>query len=189
VFFRLFLPLSYSGVEKLPRGPFVFCPNHQSLLDGPLLISTLPKHIIHRIFILGFPDYWQGRVMSFFGKLSRIVEIDASANLISAMQLAAVGLRKGKVLLIFPEGTRTIDGKLAPFKKGAAILALEMGVPLVPVGLNGAFEMWPRGGKFKRHPVSVTFGEPLYPEAFVGAEDPYAAMTEAVKNAVEKLAP
>jgi long-chain acyl-CoA synthetase len=99
--FRLFLPLSYSGLEKLPKPPFVLCPNHQSLLDGPLLISTLPKSVIDRIFILGFPDYWQGRVMRFFGKLSRIVQIDASVNLIQAMQVGALGLRKGKVLLIF----------------------------------------------------------------------------------------
>jgi len=139
------------------------------------------------MFILGFPDYWQGRVMRFCGKLSRIVEVDASVNLVSAMQLSALGLRKGKVMLIFPEGTRTIDGKLSSFKKGAAILAIEIGVPLVPVGLIGAFEMWPRGGNFKRHPVKVVFGEAIYPRTFVEAADPYAAMTEAVQNAVEKL--
>jgi len=185
--FRLFLPLTYSGIENLPKAPFILAPNHQSLLDGPLLISALPKRVIHRIFILGFPDYWQGPVMRFFGKLSRIVEIDASVNLIQAMQIGALGLRNGKVLLVFPEGTRTIDGKLAEFKKGAAILAVELGVPIVPVGLTGAFQMWPRGGTFKRHAVHVAFGKPIDPRTYSAAADPYGAATEAVKMSVEKL--
>jgi long-chain acyl-CoA synthetase len=187
VLFRGLLPLTYAGVEKLPPAPFILCPNHQSLLDGPLLISTLPKRVIHRIFILGFPDYWQGPIMRFFGRLSRIVEIDASTNLVQAMRIGALGLRKGKVLLIFPEGTRTIDGRLGEFKKGAAILACELGVPIVPVGLTGAFELWPRGGTFRRHAVSVAFGEPLDPRKFADAADPYGALTEALKKAVEKL--
>jgi long-chain acyl-CoA synthetase len=187
LFFQWFLPLRFSGLEKLPEPPFILAPNHQSLLDGPLLLSGLPKDVTHRIFILGFPDYWQGPFMRFFGKLSRIVEIDASANLINAMQIGALGLRKGKVLLMFPEGTRTIDGKIGSFKKGAAILALEIGVPIVPVGLNGPFEMWPRGGNFRRHPVTVVFGDPVYPRSFADASDPYAAMTEALKDSVEKL--
>ena len=185
--FRLFLPMTYSGVENLPKAPFILAPNHQSLLDGPLLIGTLPKRVIDRIFILGFPDYWQGPVMRFFGRMSRIVEIDASVNLIQAMQIGALGLRNGKVLLVFPEGTRTIDGKLADFKKGAAILAVEMGVPVVPVGLTGAFEMWPRGGSFKRHAVTVVFGKPIYPRAYSDAADPYGAVTDAVKMSVENL--
>jgi long-chain acyl-CoA synthetase len=185
--FRSYLPLTYDGLENLPKSPFILAPNHQSLLDGPLLICTLPKRVIDKIFILGFPDYWQGPVMKFFGKLSRIVEIDASVNLVQAMQIGALGLRNGKVLLVFPEGTRTIDGKLAEFKKGAAILAVELGVPVVPVGLTGAFEMWPRGGNFKRHPVRVVFGKPIDPRAYAGAADPYGAVTDAVKSSVEKL--
>jgi long-chain acyl-CoA synthetase len=187
VMFRWFLPLTYSGIEKLPSAPFLLCPNHQSLVDGPLLISTLPKRVIDKIFILGFPDYWKGRIMGFFGRLSRIVEVDASVNLVQAMQIGALGLRKGKVLLIFPEGTRTIDGKLGEFKKGAAILAVELGVPIVPVGLSGAFELWPRGGSFRRHAVRVTFGEPVDPKKFGDAADPYGAVTDAMKKAVEKL--
>jgi long-chain acyl-CoA synthetase len=125
--------------------------------------------------------------MRFFGKLSRIVEIDASVNLVQAMQIGALGLRHGKVLLVFPEGTRTIDGRLSDFKKGGAILSHELGVPMVPVGIKGAFEMWPRGGSFKRHSVSITFGEPIDPAAYANSTDPYAALNEAIKKAVEKL--
>jgi len=189
ILFRLFLPLRYTGIEKLPRhAPFILCPNHQSFLDGPLLISALPKRVIDNIFVLGYTDYWKGSVRGFFGKLSRIVGIDGSANLVQALQTGAIGLRKKRVLLVFPEGTRTIDGKIAEFKKGAAILACELGVPIVPVGLKGAFEMWPRGGRFRLHPVEVHFGDPIKPEDFRGEADPYTGVTEALKSAVQQLA-
>jgi long-chain acyl-CoA synthetase len=187
VVFRLFLPLRFSGLEKLPQAPFMICPNHQSYLDGPLLISVLPKRVIDRIFILGYTDYFKGRIMGFIAKMSRIVVVDADANLVQALQVGAAGLSKGKVLLVFPEGTRTIDGELGDFKKGSAILAVELGVPIVPVGLKGAFEMWPRGGSFRRHRVEVRFGEPIDPKRFSGASDPYAPLTEELKDAVRKL--
>ncbi len=125
--------------------------------------------MIDPIFILGYTDYWQGRVMGFLGKMARIVAVDADANLVQALQIGALGLRNGKVLLVFPEGTRTIDGRLGEFKKGSAILACELGVPVVPVGLKGAFEAWPRGGSFRRHRVDVTFGEPIDPKGFKDA--------------------
>ena len=75
--------------------------------------------------------------MGFLGRMARIVAVDTDANLVQALQIGALGLRSGKVLLVFPEGTRTIDGRLGEFKKGSAILACELGVPVVPVGLKG----------------------------------------------------
>jgi long-chain acyl-CoA synthetase len=188
VFFRFFLPLHHIGLEKLPRqAPFILCPNHQSFLDGPLLIGGLPKWVIDRIFILGYTDYFASPLMRFLGKLSRIVAVDAAVNLVQALQIGALGLRNGKILLVFPEGTRTIDGRVAEFKKGAAILACELGIPVVPVGFKGAFQMWPRGGSFRRHPVQVIFGEPIDPKSFKSLADPYATLTEALRTAVEKL--
>jgi long-chain acyl-CoA synthetase len=188
LFFMVFLRLRWSGLEKLPQKlPFILCPNHQSFLDGPLIISTLPKRVIDDIFILGYTDYWRGPVMGFLARMARIVAIDPNINLIQAMQLGALGLRKNMVLLVFPEGTRTIDGKIADFKKGAGILASEINVPVIPVALKGAFEMWPRGGRFKLHPVEVIFGDPIDPRAFAEAADPYTALTEALRVEVKKL--
>jgi long-chain acyl-CoA synthetase len=188
LFFRLYLPLRASGFEKLPKqAPFILCPNHQSFLDGPLLICVLPKRVIDPIFVLGYTDYWRGRIMGFLGRMARIVAVDADANLVQALQVGALGLRNQKVLLVFPEGTRTIDGKLGEFKKGSSILACELGVPVVPVGLKGAFEAWPRGGKFRRHRVDITFGEPLDPKGFQSAADPYGEFTDALKTAIAKL--
>jgi long-chain acyl-CoA synthetase len=188
-FSRASFGLTYYGKEKLPRTlPFLLCPNHESFLDGPLLISTLPRRIIYNIFILGYTDYWQGSFARWLAEICNIVVIDPNANLVRAMQLAAAGLKNNRVLLVFPEGTRTIDGHVAEFRKGAAILAYELGIPIVPVGLRGAFEAWPRGGRFRFHPIEVHYGDAIDPMSFRGATDPYLAITERLHGDVKKLA-
>jgi len=181
--------LRAEGLEKLPRRlPFLICPNHESFLDGPLLASVLPKRVIDNIFILGYSTYWEGPFMSRLGRFLAIVLIDPNVNLLRAMQVGAAGLRKKRVLLVFPEGTRSIDGRVQEFKKGAAILACELGVPVVPVGVQGSFEAWPRAGRFRLHPITFAFGDPIEPSQFMNAADPHAALTDAMRREVRRLA-
>ena len=181
--------LQYHGLEKLPRTrPFILCPNHESFLDGPLVVSILPRHVLYNMFILGYSDYWQGPVSRRMAQMCNIVAVDPNLNLVRAMQIGAAGLKRGRVLLIFPEGTRSIDGRLADFKKGAAILAYELGIPIVPVGIRGTFEAWPRGGNFRLHPVQIYFGDPIDPVAFSRAPDPYGAVTDKLRGDVGTLA-
>jgi 1-acyl-sn-glycerol-3-phosphate acyltransferase len=73
-----------------------------------------------------------------------LVPVDPDSALVSAMKAGAFGLSHGRVLLLFPEGERSIDGTVKRFKKGAPILAAHVGVPIVPVALKGIWEMWPR---------------------------------------------
>jgi long-chain acyl-CoA synthetase len=183
-----FLSMRYFGLNKLPAGPLLLCPNHESFLDGPLLVSILPSDVISRIVILGYSDYWQSSFSRRLAEACKIVPIDPNVNLVRAMQAGAVGLKQGGSVLIFPEGTRSIDGHVAEFKKGAAILAFELGVPIVPIGIRGSFEAWPRGGSFRFRPIEFYFGDPIEPGAFKGAADPYAAITEKLKDEVKVLA-
>ena len=74
--------------------------------------------------------------------------VDPDSNLVPAMQAGAFGLAHGKVLVLFPEGERSIDGTVKKFKKGAPILAQHLRVPIVPVAIKGVFELWPRGRSF-----------------------------------------
>jgi long-chain acyl-CoA synthetase len=185
---RIFFRMRYFGLEKVPRTmPFLLCPNHESFLDGLFLASILPRHVLYNIFILGYSDYWQSALSRRIAEMCNIVAIDPNVNLIRAMQVGAVGLKQGHALLIFPEGTRSIDGHVADFKKGAAILAFELGVPIVPVGIRGTFESWPRGGSFRFHPVEIHFGDPIDPRALAGTADPYAAITEKLREEVKVL--
>jgi long-chain acyl-CoA synthetase len=185
---RVCFRMRYHGLEKLPRTmSFLLCPNHESFLDGPLLVSVLPRRVMYNMFILGYSDYWKNAFSRFLAQICNIVAIDPNVNLVRAMQVGAAGLKRGRVLLIFPEGTRSIDGRLAEFKKGAAILAYELGVPIVPVGIHGTFEAWPRAGRFRFRPIEFYFGDPIDPKVFGSAPDPYTAITEELKNDVKSL--
>jgi long-chain acyl-CoA synthetase len=142
---RVVAGLRVGGVEHLPaQGPYIICPNHESYLDGFLLACALPFRALRSIFFVGATEYFQTRVTSALARLCNIVPVDPDANLVRAMQAGAYGLRKGKVLILFPEGERSIDGEVKAFRKGAALLATRLGVPIVPVAIAGAFEIWPR---------------------------------------------
>ena len=78
------------------------------------------------------------------------------------MQAAAEGLRRDLVLVIFPEGGRSSDGTVKEFRRGTGILARHLEVPVVPAGLWGTFQMWPRDGRPRPHPLAVRYGEALH---------------------------
>jgi len=177
-----------AGLEKLPdSGPYIICPNHVSYLDPFLLCSVLPFPVIRDIFILGYTDYLEGPIVSRLAASVNLVPVDPNANLSRAMRISALGLRRNRILLVFPEGERSFDGGLTEFKKGSAILSTELNVPLVPVGINGTFEAWPRGGKLKWHPVEIRFGDPIDPGTYRNDPDPYTALNNALKDAVRGL--
>jgi long-chain acyl-CoA synthetase len=185
---RILVRLKCYGMENLPPTlPFILCPNHESFLDGPLIVSVLPRRVLFNMFVLGYSDYFESGLLKRISRIANIVAIDPNINLIRAMQVGAIGLKHKRVLVVFPEGTRSIDGHVAEFKKGAAILAYELGVPIIPVGIRGSYEAWPRGGKFRFHPIEFHFGDPIDPRAFGQAADPYAAITEKLRNDVKVL--
>lgn len=185
---KLLFRLKVKGRERLPQtAPFIIAPNHESFLDAVMLCAALPFSVVRQSFFLGYSDYFTGGMRGIAGRLLNIVPVDPSVNLVRSMQLAAAGLRRNKILVVFPEGTRSIDGQLGEFKKGAAILAHELGTPLVPVGLRGTFEAWPRAGRFRLHPVEVWFGEPLDPQTVKGVSDPYSVLNEQLRDAVKEL--
>jgi hypothetical protein len=103
------------------------------------------------------------------------------------MQAGAAGLKTGPVPFDISEGTRSIDGHVAEFKKGAAILAVELGCRIVPIGIRGSFEAWPRGGGFRLHPIEFHFGDPIDPKGFAGSADPYSALTEKLRKDAKAL--
>jgi len=115
--------------------------------------------------------------------------VDPDSALVSAMRAGAYGLRRGKVLVLFPEGERSIDGVPRNFKKGAAILATHLRVPIVPVAMDGFFEVWPRGKKYQGpHPLRIAFGEPILPPAGVPpGEAGYTALTAELKRRVVEM--
>jgi long-chain acyl-CoA synthetase len=203
---RIFLGLRVAGRERLPAsGAFLLCPNHQSYLDVFLLLGALPAQTFRKLFFVGASEYFTTSFMRWIARNINLVPVDPDTNLTRAMQAGAYGLKHGKVLVLFPEGERSIDGKIKKFKKGAPILALHLGVPMVPIAVEGAHEVWPRGKSFRmsavfsrngRPPVRLTFGAPLPPPtklseeiSFREAEAAYSSAAEALRSSVLSLAP
>ncbi len=158
------ITVELSGEENVPKtGPFVYCSNHQSLVDILVLGSVLPgdfkwaaKRSLMNIPFLG----WHLR-------LSGHVPVDRAATgraLKGVLERFIGVLEKGKPLLIFPEGTRTVDGELSDFKAGAFKAAIRGNAPVVPVALDGTFSMLGKGAvRAANHPkvVRVRIGAPI----------------------------
>jgi long-chain acyl-CoA synthetase len=155
--------LKVEGLEKLPEtGPFLICPNHQSFLDAPVVLSLLPWRLFKDTFHLGTSEIWGWGWRRKLGRTLNLIPVDPDSNLVAGMRAGAFGLHRGKVLILYPEGERSIDGVPKIFKKGAAILATHLHAPIYPVALDGFYEAWPRGKppqKFTQ--LRIKIGDPI----------------------------
>jgi long-chain acyl-CoA synthetase len=182
--------LRVEGVENIPKdGPFILSPNHQSYLDGPILVGSIPWRVFNNLFYVGTSDIFGQGLWRKIARPLKLIPVDPDANLVPAMRAGAFGLRRGKVLVLFPEGERSINGVPKSFKKGAAILAAHLKVPIVPVALDGFYEAWPRNRKFKRFaPLRIRFGKPVTPVVSDGnPEAAYEKITQEVRNRVMEM--
>lgn len=129
-----------SGLERLGPGPYIFAPNHQSHLDIALLLGYLPG--INRFAAKRemFAEPILGLVLRTMGMIP--IDRDASAESIARLNRLAL---EGFSVIIFPEGTRGSGAGLLPFKKGAFVAAIQLGVPIVPVACRGTGALMPRG--------------------------------------------
>ena len=182
--------LRVSGLEKLPkRGPFLICPNHQSFIDGLIMSGVLPWAVFHDLFFVGTSEIFGRGIMRLVARCLRVMVVDPDANLIPAMRAGIFGLRHGRVLVLYPEGERSIDGTPKLFKKGAAILSIHAQVPIVPVAIEGFYEVWPRGKPFQKFaPLQIRFGDPILPPPEDQAsEAAYEKLTIELKTRVVKM--
>ena len=188
----LLFRVEVTGVEHLPAvGAYIISPNHQSYLDPFMLCSRLPFRVFKKLFFVGAVEYFETPLTQWFARLANLVPVDPDSNVVPAMQAGAFGLAHGKILVLFPEGERSIDGPVKKFKKGAPILAQHMRVPIVPVAISGVFELWPRGRSFNwrllrlwsRHRVRIAIGEPM---RFAENAD-YNQTATALRDRVEEM--
>jgi long-chain acyl-CoA synthetase len=183
--------LRVSGLEKLPKqGPFILSSNHQSYFDPVILASILPREILENTFAVGTSEIFGKGFMRRLARWIRVIVLDPDANLVPAMRAGAFGLKHGRVLILYPEGERSIDGTPRIFKKGAAILSIHVQVPIVPIAIEGFYEAWPRGKNFfqKLAPLQMVFGDPIQPPPESEAsEAAYEKLTGEVKGCVVEM--
>jgi long-chain acyl-CoA synthetase len=166
VILRMFMRIKAKGLENLHNEPCIIAPNHQSILDGFLVASLFKRRFMKNTYVYAKEKHFRGRFLRFLANRNNIILVDVNRDLKLSIQKLAEVLKKGKNLLIFPEGTRTLDGKLGDFKQTFAILSQELNVPVIPVAINGSYSVLPSGSKFPRffRKVSVEFLLPVFPE-------------------------
>jgi len=186
VLVRPLAPVRVEGQENLPAsGPFVLVANHQSVLDPIFIQSNCPRpvHTLTKSTQFSrFPFRWL---------LPRILALPVRRYRVDpqVVRMMLRRLAQGEVVGIYPEGERTWDGTLQPLRRGTVRFLLRAGVPVVPCGISGAFDVWPRwvGGPRRGGEVVLRFGRPLHLGVHRGRRSRDAALPDAMAQLREAL--
>ena len=197
--FISYCPLTVEGRENIPDSSFIFCSNHSSHMDSGVLMgaSGLP---FKQFGMMAAKEYFFGNKIRriTLNLLMNLIPIDRKTNHVAIVQsLAACRefTRNGnRNIIIYPEGTRSITGNMAKFKKGPAMIATELGIPIVPAYIDGTFQAMRKGSKFiKPHKLHVVIGNAIDPTDYYGQIDPgshkqiYDRITAALENSIHQL--
>jgi 1-acyl-sn-glycerol-3-phosphate acyltransferase len=173
------------GLDKLdPNLTYIFMSNHASNLDPPILLPIIPR----RTSVMAKKELFSYPILGEAMRLGSLVPVDRGNRDagIAAVKDAAQVIRKGINMTIYVEGKRSFDGKLLPFKKGPFYLAMECGVPVVPVTIVGTHDLMPKK-RFQISPgtVKIVFQDPIPPAEFVDRD----ALMERVRAAINESLP
>src|SRR5229473_6067155 len=148
------------GIERIPPGTVIFAANHTSSADAPAVVGAIPR----RIAILLKRSLFKYPIVGQAFHLAQFIPVDRfnRDSAITSLEKATEALKSGQSFLIYPEGTRSPDGRLQEFKKGTAVMAIKAGVPIVPIACSGAHKVM-RKRSLRIYPgeIVVEFLEPI----------------------------
>lgn len=187
---RTFWFVRYTGRENIPRksaGSFLIVANHQTYIDPVWICTPMRRRMRYMAIEKAFAWPIVGPVMKFMGAFPLAAD---ERGAISAMREAIRSLRESSVVTVFPEGGREFaDGVMFPFKTGAARIAMQAGVPILPVTIRGGNRIWPQGQKYPHlfRRVDVIY-HPIFTIGAVGHSDRDAAVERATAALQEIIA-
>jgi 1-acyl-sn-glycerol-3-phosphate acyltransferase len=174
-----------SGREHIPgEGAAILASNHLSFLDH----FVKPAIIDRPVSFISKAEHFEAPLKAWLFEQWGVIPIERGKGDEEALDRAVGVLEDGKLFCVYPEGTRSLDGRLHKGHTGVARLALGVGVPVVPVGVEGTYEAMPKGQKLPRFPdVEVAFGEPLTFEDRHGQQDDYDTCREVTDEIMEAI--
>ncbi len=186
---KVFFRLEAYGTENIPKdGGIIIASNHLSHLDPPVLGVCVPRHIFH----VAKQELAQVKPLALVFRIFGTILIDRSRGK-KALQIAEEYVSKGLAVIIFPEGTRSVTGRLQRGRTGVAVVAMRCGAPIVPAVVIGTDKAMRKHSKFIRPAkVIVKFGKPIHVEKVESAvipRDRLLATTKKVMDAIEELLP
>lgn len=153
------------GVRNIPKESCIIVANHRSSIDGAVITSWMQRKLVKKTFFFAKEKHWRSPFARFMARKNNIIVMDINKNLRESLQQMASVLKKGKNVIIFPEGTRSKDGTMKKFKETFAILSQELLVPVVPVAITGSESAFYKHIKLPRlnSRIEVDFLKPIYP--------------------------
>jgi 1-acyl-sn-glycerol-3-phosphate acyltransferase len=169
LFVVTFFRAQYSGRENIPaEGPILMVSNHQSNLDPPLVGVGCPR----LMNFLARETLFHPKFFDWLFHSVNAIPIDREGLGLGGIKESLRRLKRGEILLIFPEGTRTPDGEIKPFRAGFTTLAVRSGAAILPAAIDGAFGCWPRKQRLPRPgKIRVRYGKPITPAEYQGMDE------------------
>ena len=186
VILKVYFRLKIDRTNKISDEPQIFVANHQSFVDALVLGALIPSKIQKKTFFLAINWYFKKGIMKYVADNGNIILVDIDKNVKETVEEIALHIKNGKNVLIFPEGARTKNGKVAKFKKVFAIIAKELNVDVQCLGIKGGYEAYSRFMKFPLpKKIEVTVLEKIKPEGTY--EEIREKAENIIKNYVEQL--
>jgi len=178
-----------NGIKNVPKkGPYIIATNHGSYMDHLILQNCWARKFNRVIHFLAKKEHFHG-LQKLWHIYFKAIPLDRQSGGEDALKKAINYLKKGKIIGIYPEGTRTLTGKLQKAKTGVARLALTSKVPVLPVGLIGTFEILPKGKVLPRCKKAImNIGKPMYFKKYYGKENNKKILRLVTDNIMKEIA-
>ena len=160
IWFKLFYRLEINGGENIPKeGPLIFCGNHRSYIDPPLIVATAKRDIK----FLAKEELYKNKFLAFLGWAFEAIPVKRDEKDIAAIKSSLKDLKEGKCIALFPEGTRNGLEKGEKVKDGVAFFAVRSGAKVIPCGI--------KGGTKELRKLTINYGKPLDYSEYKGSKD------------------